>query len=133
MLYMMSVNSVEVTYQGGQDNIVHVEIDLYKAIAWADANNKKWAFTKSNAGSRYFLDTNDIANISKLDWSTIHSNSWAGKQDTKQAEFLCENNFPWELVERIGVNTMGTYQQVQNILSNSNHKPKLEIINNWYY
>jgi len=133
MLYMMSVNSAELTYQGGQDSIIHFEIDLDKAISWADANNKKWAFTNSNAGSYYFEDTNDISNLSKLDWVTINNNFWMGKQDTKQSEFLCEDSFPWELVERIGVNNMTVYQHVLNILNNSTHKPKLEIINSWYY
>jgi len=133
MLYMMSVKSSELTYQGGQDNIIHFEIDLYKAIAWADANSKRWAFTNSNAGSYYFEDTNDITNISQLDWTTIQSNYWMGNQDTKQAEFLCEHSFPWELVERIGVNTMETYKKVQKILSTTTYKPKLEIINSWYY
>jgi hypothetical protein len=38
MLYMMSVKSTELTYQDGQDNIVHLEIDLNKVIGWADSN-----------------------------------------------------------------------------------------------
>jgi hypothetical protein len=133
MLYMMHVNSTELTYQGGQDSIIHLEINFDKAIQWADENSKRWAFTNSNAGSRYFEDTNDISNISKLDWNTINDNYWMGKQDTKQAEFLCEDSFPWELVDRIGVNTMGTYEQVQTLLQSSNVKPKLEIIKSWYY
>lgn len=133
MLYMISVNNTELVYQGGQDNIIHLEIDFYKAIAWANANGLRWAFTNSNAGLYYFRDTNDIANISKLDWDTINSNYWSGSIDTKQAEFLCENFLSWELVERIGVNTIGTYQEVQKILNTSIHKPKLEIINSWYY
>jgi len=133
MLYMMSVKNVELTYQDGQDNIVHLEIDFNKAVEWANVNTKRWVFTDSNAGSNYFSDTNDIANISKLDWTTINSNYWSSTTDKKQAEFLCEDNFPWELVERIGVNTMGTYQEIQKILNSSNHKPKLEIIHSWYY
>jgi hypothetical protein len=133
MLYMMSVNSTELTYQGGQDSIVHLEIDFDKAVQWANTNGLRWAFTNSNAGSYYFRDTNDIANLSKLDWNTINSNYWSSSTDTKQAEFLCEDNFPWELVERIGVNTMVTYNQVQNILQHSAIKPNLEIINSWYY
>jgi hypothetical protein len=133
MLYMMSVKNAELTYQDGQDNIVHLEIDFDKTIDWANANNKKWAFTNSNAGSYYFKDYNDITKLNNLDWDAINSNYWSGNQDAKQAEFLCEYSFPWELIERIGVNTTATYQQVQNILNNSNHKPKLEIINSWYY
>lgn len=133
MLYMMHKgNSSDLNYAGGQDAIVHLEIDLYQAIEWANTHNKRWAFTSSNAGSYYFEDTNNIDNINSLDWNTINSNYWSGSIDKKQAEFLCEYSFPWDLVERIGVNTNGVYQQVQNILG-SNNKPQLEIINSWYY
>lgn len=133
MLYMIHTKNYQLTYQGGQDSIIHLEIDFYKAIQWADENTKRWVFTKSNAGSRYFEDTNDISKISELDWDTINNNYWSGKQDTKQAEFLCEHSFPWGLVERIGVNTMSTYQQVQTVLQSSTIKPKVEIIESWYY
>ena len=53
-------NSQDITYTGGQNNIIHLEIDLHKAIAWAEENNKRWAFTFSNVGSRYFEDSNDL-------------------------------------------------------------------------
>ncbi len=133
MLYMMHTKNSQLTYQGGQDSIIHLEIDFYKAIQWADENTKRWVFTKSNAGSRYFEDTNDISKISELDWDTINNNYWRGKQDTKQAEFLCEHSFPWALVERIGVNTMSTYQKVQTVLQSSTIKPEVKIMKNWYY
>jgi hypothetical protein len=110
MLYMMHRrNSPDITYQGGQDNIIHLEADLMNSIHWAKSNNKRWVFTSSNAGSRYFEDTNNIKNLSKLDWNTINSNYWNHSTDTKQAEFLCEQNFAWELIERIGVNTQVIY------------------------
>jgi hypothetical protein len=133
MLYMIHKNNPELTYQGGQDSIIHLEIDFHKAIQWADDNSKRWAFTDSNAGSYYFQDMNNIVNLDKLDWATINSNDWSSSIDKKQAEFLCEHSFPWGLVKRIGVNTMGTYQQVQTVLQNSNIEPKLEIIKSWYY
>jgi hypothetical protein len=133
MLYMMHMNNPELTYQGGQDSIIHLEIDFYEAIQWADDNNKRWAFTDSNAGSNYFSDTSDITNINVLDWDIINSNYWSSSIDKKQAEFLCEDRFPWELVGRIGVNTEGTYRQVQTVLQSSNVEKRLEIIESWYY
>ena len=133
MLYMMHVRNSELIYQGGQDAIIHLEIDFDKAVQWANKNGKRWAFTYSNAGSRYFEDTNDIRNITKLDWTIINSKSWMGNQDKKQAEFLCEHSFPWALVERIVVNTKDTYRQVETILQSSLTKPNLEIKNSWYY
>jgi len=133
MLFMMSTHNSDLEYQGGQDDIIHLEVDFYQAVEWANANSRRWAFTNSNAGSYYFEDTNDIANISKLDWATINSDYWMGHQDTKQAEFLCKYSFPWDLVERIGVNTQKIYNYVQSILNSTIYKPKLEIIKSWYY
>ena len=134
MLYMMYMgNSSDITYKDGQSNIIHLESDLKQSINWADANGKKWAFTSSNAGSRYFEDFNDLSYLNQIDWSVITSNQWSHARDKKQAEFLCEESFSWELVERIGVSNETTFQQVQSIIQNLKHKPQLEIKMNWYY
>ncbi len=133
MLYMMSAQSVELAYQGGQDNIIHLEANLESSINWANANFKRWVFTSSNAGSRYFEDTNDINDISKLNWDAINSRYWSNVVEEKQAEFLCENSFDWRLIERIGVSNQTVYQQVLNIIQISNHAPIVEIKKDWYY
>ena len=133
MLYMMSVNSCNMEYQGGQDNIIHLEADLMSSIAWANANSKRWVFTYSNAGSRYFQDTNNIANLSQLNWNAINARYWNDVVEEKQAEFLCEYRFDWSLIHRIGVSNQTVYQQVFNIINNSYHKPYVEVKNDWYY
>jgi hypothetical protein len=51
MLYLIFKRSGELTYKGGQDSIIHMEADLYDTVAWANACNRRWAFTLSNAGS----------------------------------------------------------------------------------
>ena len=134
MLYMMHMgNSPDITYQGGQDSIIHLEADLMNSIAWANSNGKRWVFTSSNAGSRYFEDTNDIANISRLNWNAINARYWNDVVEEKQAEFLCEHSFEWSLIERIGVSNQTVYQQVLNIINSSYHKPYVEVKNDWYY
>lgn len=134
MLYMMHMgNSPDITYQGGQDSIIHLEADLMSSIAWANTNAKRWVFTSSNAGSRYFEDTNDIANLSRLNWNAINAKYWNDVVEEKQAEFLCEHSFEWSLIHRIGVSNQTVYQQVLNIINNTNHKPYVEIKNDWYY
>jgi len=133
MLYMMHVKNMELEYKDGQDNIIHLEADLIQTIHWANANSKRWAFTSSNAGSYYFEDTNDLSNLSRLNWNAIHAKYWSDVKEEKQAEFLCENSFSWNLVERIGVLNQTVYQQVLNIITNSDHKPNIEIKNDWYY
>ena len=134
MLYMMHMgNSPDITYSGGQDNIIHLEADLMKSIQWAEENNKKWAYTFSNAGSRYFEDSNDLSKLGELDWHVINSRQWSGSQDTKQSEFLCEHSFPWELFERVGVHSQSIFQKVTDIIESSSHKPSIEIKSDWYY
>ena len=134
MLYMMHMgNSPDITYQGGQDSIIHLEADLMSSIAWANSNGRRWVFTSSNAGSRYFEDTNDIANISRLNWNAINARYWNDVVEEKQAEFLCEHSFEWSLIHRIGVSNQTVYQQVLNIISSSYHKPYVEVKNDWYY
>lgn len=42
MLYMMHKgNSPDITYQGGQDNIIHLEASLANTINWATENHKR--------------------------------------------------------------------------------------------
>ena len=51
----------------------------------------------------------------------------------KQAEFLIEQRFPWELVSKIGVKNALIYQRVSEMLKGVSHRPKLEVQANWYY
>ena len=46
-------NHPEVAYRGGQDPIVHLEADLGEVVDWANASQRRWAFTPSNAGAAY--------------------------------------------------------------------------------
>src|SRR5215204_5111447 len=56
MLFMIYVRSDGLTYKGGQDDIVHLVIDLNRAVTWANEHDLRWAFTLSNAGSYDFED-----------------------------------------------------------------------------
>jgi len=134
MLYMYHRNNhVDLTYHGGQGPIVHLEADLNQVVQWADANHKRWAFTSSNAGSCYFNDYADLNQLGEINWNVVLANRWAGNQEDKQAEFLLEQSFPLQLVERIGVKSQAVYSQVHDILREAAHKPQCEIKPDWYY
>ncbi len=134
MLYLIyQGNHSELTYRGGQGPIVHLEIDLQAAVQWANVSNRRWAFTLSNAGSRFFEDRNDLARLNEIDWTAVQATSWHSCKEGKQAEFLIETSFPWGLVERIGVVSQATYTQTAHALTASTHKPQLEIKTAWYY
>ena len=135
MLYVIRMaNNPELTYHGGQGPIVHLEADLRTSIDWANANQRRWAFTSSNAGSRHFDDYADLRHLDKLDWDAIHAKDWAGeRQDGKQAEFLIELSFPWKLVTRIGTQSARVRDQVVGSLAVTAHRPVVEIRGEWYY
>lgn len=134
MLYLIhQANHVELSYRGGQGPIVHLECDLHAAVAWAEENNRRWAFTLSNAGSYYFEDRCDLSRLNEIDWDAVQARNWASCKDGKQAEFLLEHNFPLELVERIGVRSAPIHQQVVNALPAGGHRPRVELRPEWYY
>lgn len=135
MLYVIhQANHPELAYRGGQVPIVHLEADLRRSVAWADTNAARWAFTTSNAGSSYFEDQCDLTRLNEIDWDAVKTNQWAGaSKEGKQAEFLIEHFFPWELVERIGVHSMPVYQQTAVILQAAGRKTSIEIKPEWYY
>jgi len=134
MLYLLyQANHSELSYRGGQTPIIHLEADLRQVVAWAELNNQRWAFTLSNAGARYFEDRCDLRLLGEIEWNAVQARNWRQCQEGKQAEFLIENQFPWNLVTRIGVHSQAIYNQVNAALSSSAHKPSIEVKNEWYY
>lgn len=135
MLYLLHRgNHPELEYRGGQEQIVHLQADLRDTVTWADNNNLRWAFTLSNAGARYFEDRNDLARLSEVDWNAVRANQWSGDfKEGKQAEFLLEKSFPWELVTTIGVHSQEVYAKVVNTFRTNVHRPEVRVERRWYY
>lgn len=134
MLYLIHRgNRPELEYRGGQEPILHFESDLRASVAWAEAQQRRWAFTLSNAGSYFFEDRSDLSCLREIDWNAIKARNWQRCKEGKQAEFLLECSYPWHLVERIGVASPSVYQQVINALSTNGHRPDVEILPDWYY
>jgi hypothetical protein len=134
MLYMFHMNNhQDIEYDGGQEPIVHLVSDLSKTVQWADAKAKRWVFTTSNAGSRYFNDYNSLENIDRINWDAVRAHYWSDCREEKQAEFLIEDQFPWELVERIGVYSEEYSTKVKNVLDGVAHHPVIEVKPDWYY
>lgn len=140
MLYLIyQANHLDLSYRGGQGPIIHLEADLHASVAWAAQNNRRWAFTLSNAGAYYFEDRCNLAQLNEINWDAVQSDRWSGIgispsiKEGKQAEFLIEQSFPWSLVERIGIHSSTIYQNVVNALPARGHRPKIEIMRDWYY
>ncbi|MBN9203526.1 DUF4433 domain-containing protein [Methylibium petroleiphilum] len=133
MLYLIHKRNPELAYRGGQEPIVHLEADLFDAVAWAQSNGRRWAFTLSNAGSYYFEDRADLAQLGEIDWSAVASTQWPAVKERKQAEFLMEHSFPWHLIERIGVYSAAINTKVAHALPVGGHRPPVAVLPNWYY
>lgn len=134
MLYLIyRANHPELEYRGGQDPIIHLEVDLKQAIAWAEKQGLRWAFTLSNAGAYYFEDRCNLNQLNEIEWDAVQAMDWKKCKEGKQAEFLIERQFPWVLVSRIGVLSPQVYHQVSWSLEAAGHRPSIEIIKEWYY
>ncbi len=136
MLYLLyKGNHPDVTYQGGQTPIVHLVSDMHTTTEWAETNGLRWAFTLSNAGSRYFEDRSDYAALGEINWQAVAMNIWTDElvKEGKQAEFLVEERFPWNLVHKIGVCTQAVGEDVMRQLSGQTHRPAVQVVPAWYY
>jgi hypothetical protein len=136
MLYTISQgNHPDLHYRGGQDPIIHLEADLHTSVAWATQKNRRWAFSLSNAGASYSEYHSSLADLNKINWQAVDAQDWrpSSIKEGKQAEFLMEHSFPWHLIERVGVHSQPILQQVMNSLSTVSDRPRVEIIQAWYY
>ena len=134
MLYLIHTGNQDgLSYRGGQGDIVHLEADLRETVAWAETQRKRWAFTLSNAGAWYCESRYDLAHLSDIDWVAVNATNWSGCKEGKQAEFLVEQQFPWELVSRIGVHSQAVRSQVLELLSATRHNLIVELKPEWYY
>jgi len=136
MLYLLHrANHPDIEYCGGQEPIIHLVSDLYKTIEWANKNQLRWAFTDSNAGSRYFEDYSNLQDLGKIDWQAVQATTWSEPhiKEKKQAEFLIERNFSWELVEEIGVYSILQQEEIQTAIKDTHTSPQIKIQKKWYY
>ncbi len=136
MLYLLHRgNAPGLTYQGGQRPLIHLQADLYAVVQWADAESRRWAFTNVNAGAYYAQFFNNRARLDQLNWEAIAATNWRDPdmKEGKQAEFLIEEYFPWELVELIGVIDGEVAEQVQNAITQADHQPEVVVKPDWYY
>ncbi|WP_299478667.1 DUF4433 domain-containing protein [uncultured Roseibium sp.] len=135
MLYLIYRRNPELAYQGGQDPIVHLVADLNAVVTWAHANQRRWAFTLSNAGSYYFEDRCDLGQLSEINWNAVQTNRWSGSptKEQKQAEFLLDRDFPRHLIEQIGAYNQATGLQAGQAIAGAAHRPTVNVLPAWYY
>jgi hypothetical protein len=137
MLYVIhKANHPNLAYRGGQGPIVHLEIDVHRAAAWANGAGRRWAFSLGNASSGYVEFRRSMAQLTELDWAA-NRNPWFNNDsavwEAKQAEFLVEGGLSWDLVERIGVIGPHMATQVSHAIAHAAYRPTVEVMRGWYY
>ena len=136
MLYVIHcANHPALQYRGGQGPIIHLEADLHEVIAWANGLGRRWAFSLSNAAAAYAEFRASTAGLGDVDWTAVAATDFHDPaiKEAKQAEFLLHESFPWNLVERVGVRSVGIERQVVSALQRARHRPSVEIRLDWYY
>jgi hypothetical protein len=136
MLYILHKrNHPDLAYKGGQRPMLHLEADLHEVVAWAEREGRWWAFTDTNAGSRYFQSFCDLGDLSRLDWGHIDATDFRHPlvKEAKQAEFLIHHSFPWSLVQSIGVKDDEVATWLRRVTAVSDHRPDVRVEPSWYY
>ncbi len=136
VLFVISrANHRELDYLGGQESIIHLEADLHSVVQWADENQRRWAFSLSNAGAKYAQFRSDWNQLGENDWNAVASNDFRNvdTKEAKQAEFLVHHSFPWDLVGRIGLQSQEIVPRVSAAMRCATHRPTLVAAKARYY
>ena len=136
MLYVISKgNNPELQFKGGQDEIVHLEVDYHSAVTWANRVHRLWAYSLSNAGAVYTEFDSGLPGLGRLDWAAIANTDFRDSdvKESKQAEFLMHTSLPWSLVSGIGVSSVHIQTAASTAISLASHKPPIAVMRNWYY
>ena len=134
MLFVLHQGSQpELSYRGGQDPIVHLKADMRQAVDWAVSENLHWAFTTENAAASSAADYSDWSKLNRIQWEAVNERSWQNLKGPKQAEFLVQEKFPWQLISQIGVRTKEARIKALNLLQSASDRTLCEVRPDWYY
>ncbi len=136
MLYILHKgNQPGLTYHGGQQPIIHLQSDLQATVSWAEANDRPWTFSDSNAGAYYANFFDRLTELSNINWQAVASTDFRDPEvkEGKQAEFLIFESFPWQLVEHIGVCDEIIADEVKCVLKDADHQPRVVVEQGWYF
>jgi hypothetical protein len=114
---------------------VHLEADLHTVVQWAESNNYRWAFSKSNAGAYYTRFFKNLAQLDEINWEAVAAQDFRPMaiNEGKQAEFLLFDTCPWHLIERIGVIDAQIEQRVMAMIRQTGHRTVVSVQRGWYY
>lgn len=105
------------------------------SITWADSAGVAWAFSLSNAGAAYAEFRRRLEDLVDIDWKAVEATDFrdADIKEGKQAEFLVDGFFPWDLVELVGVGSQTILNRVRSVVPASSLRPSVTVRRDWYY
>ena len=136
MLYILHRGDhPDIVYSAGQQPMLHLQADLQECLTWAKENSVLWALSPSNAGAFYTQFYSTIDSFQQIDWGAIANPDFRSRsvKEGKQAEFLWLNEFPWSLVEHVGVFDQNAVSQATSAITEASHQPTIRVENIWYY
>jgi hypothetical protein len=112
-----------------------LQADLQATIEWAQKNSVPFAFSDRNAGGFLANFYSDPVDLDKVNWPAVARSDFREPEvkEGKQAEFLMWDEFPWDLVEEIGVRNAAMMTPVQSAINSAKHRPTVSVKNAWYY
>jgi hypothetical protein len=134
MLLALKQGRVE-GFTGPQRALVY----LVSTVETVNAARISTVFTDGHAAMMFTDFYDDTADLDKLDWQVIQSNSWADTDDDpdrkrrKQSEFLVYGFIPLNLLNEIGVHDEGVANRVRELLEPATHQPVVSVQRRWYY
>lgn len=134
MLYTIEKGNVE-GYNQGQRPVIHL-VSTAEAVR---AANLSFVFTDGHGIITFTEFFDDLSQLNQIDWDVMGSRYWNDtledndRKRRRQAEFLIHNFFPWQLVIEIGVINGTMLAQVDKLLQNATHQPKVTVYRDWYY
>ena len=109
--------------------------EIRRAVEWAEAEDRRWAFTLSNASTVYTEFRDDQRQLHEVNWEAVRATDFRSREikEGKQAEFLVRGFFPWALIRRIGVHSAVIHRRVLRALTGAPQRPPVEVLPDWYY
>jgi hypothetical protein len=134
MLYAIHTQQIP-NYPGGQAEILHLAA-LAESVA---ARPLPFVFSDGHAEMEISNFYTDLARLDQVDWGVVNNWSWRNtaadndRKRRKQAEFLVQGFFPWDLVAEIGVSDAAQKSQVEAVIAHMFYKPIVNVRPKWYY
>lgn len=134
MLYAIHMGNVN-ECTAGQKDIVY----LISNTRRVDAEGCKYVFSDGHGIMTFSDFYDDLNDLEAIDWDIMIAKYWRDtfedpdRKRRRQAEFLVYLQFPWNLIEEIGVINRSVESDVDSVVSKASYKPPVRIRGDWYY